>query len=35
MPSASRETASETITLEGLDVRLEIVDGGYAAGRDS
>ena len=29
MPSVSRETASESITLDGLDVRLENLDGGY------
>jgi hypothetical protein len=30
MPSVSRETASEKIALEGLDVRLENLDGGYS-----
>ena len=30
MPKVSRETASETIALEGLDVRLEHLDGGYS-----
>ncbi|MDP9228678.1 MAG: cupin domain-containing protein [Actinomycetota bacterium] len=30
MPKTSRETASETIALEGLDVRLENLDGGYS-----
>ncbi len=30
MPKASRETASETIALEGLEVRLEHLDGGYS-----
>ena len=28
MPKVSRETASETIALEGLEVRLEHLDGG-------
>jgi hypothetical protein len=30
MPNASKETASETITLEGLEVQLEHLDGGYS-----
>jgi hypothetical protein len=30
MPKASRETASETIALEGLAVQLEHLDGGYS-----
>jgi hypothetical protein len=30
MPSASRETASETIVLQGLEVQLEHLDGGYS-----
>lgn len=30
MPKASRTTASETITMDGLDVRLEHLDGGYS-----
>ena len=30
MPKVSRETASETISLEGLDVQLEHLDGGYS-----
>jgi hypothetical protein len=30
MPKVSRETASETIALEGLDVQLEHLDGGYS-----
>jgi carboxymethylenebutenolidase len=30
MPNVSRETASEKIALEGLDVRLEHLDGGYS-----
>jgi hypothetical protein len=30
MPHASRETASETVALEGLEVRLEHLDGGYS-----
>jgi hypothetical protein len=30
MPKVSRETASETIAMEGLDVRLENFDGGYS-----
>src|SRR6188508_3624697 len=30
MPKVSRETASETITLEGLEVQLEHLDGGYS-----
>jgi hypothetical protein len=29
MPKVSRETASETIVTEGLDVRLEHLEGGY------
>jgi hypothetical protein len=30
MPKVSRETASETIAMEGLDVRLEHLQGGYS-----
>jgi hypothetical protein len=30
MPKVSRETASETVTTEGLDVRLEHLEGGYS-----
>lgn len=30
MPNVSRETASDSIALEGLDVRLEHLDGGYS-----
>lgn len=30
MPSASKDTASEKIAFEGLDVRLESFDGGYS-----
>jgi hypothetical protein len=30
MPNASRETASERVTTDGLDVRLEHFDGGYS-----
>lgn len=30
MPKVSRETASETIALEGLEVHLEHLDGGYS-----
>jgi hypothetical protein len=30
MPKVSKETASETITLEGLEVQLEHLDGGYS-----
>jgi hypothetical protein len=30
MPNVSRETASEKIAIEGLDVRLEHLDGGYS-----
>jgi hypothetical protein len=30
MPRASRETASETIALEGLTVQVEHLDGGYS-----
>jgi hypothetical protein len=30
MPKVSKETASETITLEGVDVQLEHLDGGYS-----
>jgi hypothetical protein len=30
MPKVSRETASETIAMEGLDVRLENLEGGYS-----
>jgi len=29
MPKVSKETASETIALEGLEVQLEHLDGGY------
>jgi hypothetical protein len=29
MPKVSRETASETVALEGIDVRLENLEGGY------
>ena len=29
MPSASRETAAERIAFEGIDVRLEHLEGGY------
>jgi len=29
MPNASRETASESIALDGLEVRLENLEGGY------
>ena len=29
MPSVSKNTASEQIALDGLDVRLEHLDGGY------
>jgi hypothetical protein len=29
MPKVSRETASETFVVEGLDVRLENLEGGY------
>lgn len=31
MPKVSRTTASEIVRLEGLDVRLEHLDGGYTA----
>ena len=30
MPKVSRETASETIAMEGLDVSLENLEGGYS-----
>jgi hypothetical protein len=30
MPNVSRNTASETIALEGLDVRVEHLEGGYS-----
>jgi hypothetical protein len=30
MPNVSRETASDTISLDGLDVRLEHLQGGYS-----
>jgi hypothetical protein len=30
MPKVSKETASETIALEGLEVHLEHLDGGYS-----
>jgi hypothetical protein len=30
MPKASKETASETIALEGLEVHMEHLDGGYS-----
>jgi hypothetical protein len=30
MPKVSRDTASEAVTLEGLDVRLEHLEGGYS-----
>lgn len=30
MPHVSKETASETVALEGLDVQLEHFDGGYS-----
>ena len=30
MPKVSRETASEQVTTEGLEVRLEHLDGGYS-----
>jgi hypothetical protein len=30
MPKASRDTASESVALEGLDVRLEHLEGGYS-----
>jgi hypothetical protein len=30
MPKVSRETASETVATEGLDVRLEHLEGGYS-----
>ena len=29
MPKVSRDTASETVSLEGLEVRTEELDGGY------
>src|SRR5881397_2560851 len=30
MPKASKETVSETIALQGLEVQLEHLDGGYS-----
>lgn len=30
MPGTSRDTASDAITLDGLDVRMEHLDGGYS-----
>ena len=30
MPSASRETASEAVTLDGLDVKVEHLQGGWS-----
>jgi hypothetical protein len=30
MPKVSRQTASETVAVEGLDVRLEHLEGGYS-----
>ena len=30
MPKTSRDTASEAVTMEGLDVRLEHLEGGYS-----
>ena len=30
MPSVSRDTASETVSMEGLEVRMEHLDGGYS-----
>jgi hypothetical protein len=30
MPQVSRETASERVSLDGLDVRVEHLDGGYS-----
>ena len=30
MPKVSRETASEAVSLEGLDVRVEHLEGGYS-----
>jgi hypothetical protein len=30
VPKVSRETASEEVSLEGLDVRVEHLDGGYS-----
>lgn len=30
MPKVSRETASETVAMEGLEVRLENLEGGYS-----
>jgi len=32
MPKVSRETASETISMEGFDGRYENLDGGYTVG---
>ena len=30
MPSVSRETAQESVTIDGLDVRLDHLEGGYS-----
>ena len=30
MPNVSRDTASESVTMDGLDVRLEHLEGGYS-----
>ena len=30
MPNVSKETASQRITFEGIDVRLENFEGGYS-----
>lgn len=30
MPKVSRKTASETVAIEGLDVRIEHLEGGYS-----
>jgi hypothetical protein len=30
MPKVSRQTASESVTMDGLDVRLEHLEGGYS-----
>ena len=30
MPKSSKETASETVAFEGLEVRLEHLEGGYS-----
>jgi len=35
MPSASRDTASETITMEGFEGRYENLAGGYTVGFES